>query len=305
MSGRRREPHVAALPSEIVREALRALGESDPPAQRGAAQRELRAQLAAPGAVRDLLEQAPPQGRELFTRLVHEGPATVEELLGRGWWQRGALPTPLDWLERRALVTVAVDGRVHPVREAAAAFVAPTLDLHVPAAAGAPEPPVAGRLRVQPAGCVLVAETPGALDEALAVTAAGLEAVATTVAVSALSAEQVRAALQAAGIRLDDEQVVAAAAGAPALPDTAEEAVGPRALRELLARAVAEGRQLRLQYYASSRGGAPTQRTVDPWAFADDLLRGYCHLRDGERSFAVDRIGRAWLLPTPRSTAPS
>ncbi|MBA2528383.1 MAG: WYL domain-containing protein, partial [Euzebyales bacterium] len=72
----------------------------------------------------------------------------------------------------------------------------------------------------------------------------------------------------------------------------------PRAIRTLLQRAVSEERQVRLQYFASSRGGAATDRVVDPWRFRDDLLRGYCHLRDGERAFAVDRIGRARLLPS-------
>ncbi|MBA2316567.1 MAG: transcriptional regulator, partial [Euzebyales bacterium] len=46
------------------------------------------------------------------------------------------------------------------------------------------------------------------------------------------------------------------------------------------------------------RGGAATDRVVDPWTFGDDLLRGWCHLRKGERAFAVDRVGRARLLPT-------
>jgi predicted DNA-binding transcriptional regulator YafY len=72
--------------------------------------------------------------------------------------------------------------------------------------------------------------------------------------------------------------------------------VGPGAVRRLLQRAVAEGRQVRLEYFASSRGGAASERVVDPWAFADDLLRGYCHLRAGERTFALDRVGSARLL---------
>ncbi|MBA2576576.1 MAG: WYL domain-containing protein, partial [Euzebyaceae bacterium] len=108
----------------------------------------------------------------------------------------------------------------------------------------------------------------------------------------------VTAALRAAGVRLSEDAVVGADPAAPALPGTAEDAVGPRAIRALLERGVRESRQLRLQYFASSRGGAATDRVVDPWAFRDDLLRGYCHLREGERTFAVDRIGRARLLPT-------
>ncbi|MBW3602475.1 MAG: WYL domain-containing protein, partial [Actinobacteria bacterium] len=109
----------------------------------------------------------------------------------------------------------------------------------------------------------------------------------------------VRAALRAAGVSTSEHAVVPAAAGAPALPGVAEDAVGPRAVRSLVRRALQEGRQLRLWYFASSRGGAATDRVVDPWAFDDDLLRGYCHLRTGERTFAVDRIGHARLLPDP------
>ncbi|HEY8340124.1 MAG TPA: WYL domain-containing protein, partial [Egibacteraceae bacterium] len=123
-------------------------------------------------------------------------------------------------------------------------------------------------------------------------------AVAPTVAVSSRSPGAVAAALRRAGVRLDDDTAVAATVDRP-LPGTAEDAVGPRAIRELLQRAVSEQRQVRLRYFASSRGGAATERVVDPWSFRDDLLRGWCHLREGERTFAVDRIGHARLLATP------
>jgi predicted DNA-binding transcriptional regulator YafY len=118
------------------------------------------------------------------------------------------------------------------------------------------------------------------------------------VAVSTKSAKAVAAALRSAGVRLDDDAVVSLAEGTPALPGTAEEAVGPRAIRTLLARAVEEQRQVWLRYFASSRGGATTERVVDPWSFSDDLLRGYCHLRQDERTFALDRVGVARLLPS-------
>ncbi|MDP8978415.1 MAG: WYL domain-containing protein, partial [Actinomycetota bacterium] len=100
-------------------------------------------------------------------------------------------------------------------------------------------------------------------------------------------------------VSLREHAVVPAAADAPALPGVAEDAVGPRAVRSLVRRGLEDGRQLRLWYFASSRGGAATDRVVDPWAFDGDLLRGYCHLRTGERTFAVDRIGHARLLPDP------
>jgi hypothetical protein len=291
---------VAALSHEVVREALRLLGDPDPPAHRGAAQRALRARLAGYGTVRSALERAPEAAREAFARLAHDGPAPVEELLGRGWWGRGMLPPPLDWLQRRALVGIGDDGLVHATAEAREGYLELTLAL--PEADGED---VAQGVRVEPAGSVVVAPTPGLLDRAVGTSAAALRAVSPTVAVSPRSPGVVSAALRAAGVRLDGDALVEASASSPALPGTSEQAVGPRAVRALLERAVAEGRQVRLQYYASSRGGAATDRVVDPWAFADDLLRGYCHLRAGERTFAVDRVGKALLLPSPIDVAPS
>lgn len=281
-----------ALPDGAAREALRLLG-GQVPGNRSAAVRELRATLAGPGTVRSVLERAPDGARDVFVRLAQDGPAPVEALLGRGWWGRGLLPPPLDWLQRRALVAVGDDGDVHPVAEARDGFLDLTLAL------APPEPGDAGGgVHVEPAGCALVAADPGQLDRALAVPAAGLRAVAPTVAVSSRTAAAVTAALRAAGVRLDDDAVVAADRDEQPLPGTAEDAVGPRAVRALLARAVDEGRQIRLRYFAGSRGGAATDRVVDPWGFGDDLLRGWCHLRDGERTFAVDRIGHARLLPS-------
>jgi hypothetical protein len=169
---------------------------------------------------------------------------------------------------------------------------------------GDPDYPGDPALRVEAAGCVVVAPDAAALDRAVAVTAADLRAVAPTVAVSPRRAGAVTAVLRAAGVPLLADEVVPAASGAPALPGTPERAVGPKAVRELLERAVEEQRQLRLEYYASSRGGAATDRVVDPWSFDDDLLVGYCHLREGERTFAVDRVGRALLLPSPVEIPP-
>lgn len=306
---------LAALPPEVVREALRVLGEQDVPPTRTAATRRLRELFATVGVVRDLIARAPEGARDAVVRLAHEGPAGVEELLGRGWWGHGSLPPPLDWAQRRALIGVADGGVVHAVDEVRAALLAPTLPFPADGqdaggdrpAAGSPrsDPAVPGELtaaprevRVEEVKSVVVAGSADLLQRALAASGARLRAVAPTVAVSDRSAATVQAALRAAGVGLAAD-AVAADPTTPALPGVSEEAVGPRGVRALLQRAVSEHRQVRLQYYASSRGGAATDRVVDPWSFADDLLRGWCHLRTDERAFAVDRVGRAILLPSP------
>lgn len=312
-------PSIDGLAGQEVREALRLLAGGQAPVHRGAALRQLRELLTAPGAVRTALDRAPDGARAAFVRLAQDGPAPVEDLLGRGWWGRGILPPPLDWLQRRGLVVAADNGLVYATAEARDGFARLTLDLEVPDAA--PVGSGLGVVRVEEARSVLVAPSAAALDRALAVPDAGLRAITPTVAISLQRPAAVTAALRSAGVPLADDTVVAAqlagssgassrplsqSSGAfprtpsqPALPTTTEDAVGPRQVRALLERAVAEGRQVRLQYFASSRGGAATDRVVDPWTFRDDLFRGYCHLRSGERTFAVDRVGRARLLPTP------
>ncbi len=294
---------VDGLDAAVVREALRLAG-AEVPVGRAAAQRALRDALAGDGAVRALLDRAPPGARDAFVRLATDGPARVEDLIGRGWWGRGALPAPLDWLQRRALVAVEADGLVVGVDEARASFRSLTLDLEPGRSpVSDPDAPIP-ILTVEGVGSVVVAGAPGVLDRALAVAAARLRAVAPTVAVSERSPAAVTAALRGAGLPIGTDLVVPVATDEPALPGTAEEAVGPRAIRVLLERAVAEERQVHLRYFASSRGGAATERTVDPWSFTDDLLRGWCHLRTAERTFAVDRVGRARLLPSPLDHRP-
>jgi hypothetical protein len=282
------------LRPDEVREALALLGVAAP-AGRPLALRELRAALGRFGFVRHLLDQAPVGARAAFVRLVHDGPLPVEQLLGRGWWGRGLLPEPLDWLQRRALVAVDDAGRVVAVTEARDAYLAE---------AGTRAPPASDhtagseRLTVESAGAVVLCEDTGLLHRAVAHEAAQLRLVAPTVAVSARSPAAVVRALRQAALPLVEDLQVSASASQPALPDRVEQAVGPRAIRALLARAVTEERQVRLDYYASSRGGVATDRVVDPWTFADDLLTGWCHLRTAERTFAIDRIGRARLLPS-------
>ncbi|HWB72204.1 MAG TPA: WYL domain-containing protein [Egibacteraceae bacterium] len=337
-------PGVDALTQTAVREALRLANRTDQPPTGAAARTALRELLGDRDAVRHLLDGAPPGARAAFVHLAGDGPAAVTDLLGRGWWGHGTLPPPLDWLQRRALVLAGADGLVHACDEARAAFRDQAHGAAADPGEGERAAVAGGRgseqgegeraavaggrgseqgegeraavaggrgsehglppLRVDAAACVVVAPSPEALDRALTVRAAGLHAVAPTVALSRRSAQAVAAALRAVGLRLEDASAVAARPAAPALPGTEEEAVGPAAVRALLARAVAEGRQLRLRYFASSRGGAATDRVVDAWSFADDLLRGHCHLRGGERSFAVDRIGRARLLPSAVEVGP-
>ncbi len=290
-------PGLADLQAEQAREALRLLGEQAPPTAKAAAIRRLRARLSAPGFVEELLDQAPEGARNAFLRVVADGAASVDELLGRGWWGYGVLPPPLDWLQRRGLLVADSAGLIHPSDEASAAFREGVLPFPSVAAPAAP-------LRVEDAGCVVVAEESAGLGPALGVPAAALRAVAPTVALSSKSAARVTAALRAAGVALSSDVTVTALDDEPALPGTAEQAIGPAAIRRLLSRALAEERQVWLEYYPSSRGGAATERTVDPWRFRDDLLTGWCHLRTGERTFALDRVGRARLLSARREHAP-
>jgi hypothetical protein len=291
-------PGVAELTPAQIHDALGALGMAGgADAGKAARVRKLAEALRSYGTVRTLLDRAPAAARDAFLGLVEHGPAPVETVLGRGWWGRGMLPPPLDWLQGRGLVVVTDDGMLHAVDEAREGFLELTLEVNdgAAAAAGGDEQMVT----VEAAATVVVAPTAAVLNRVLGVPAAGLRAVAATVAVSTRRAVDVAAALRAAGVRLDADAIVDASASEPALPGTIEEAARPGAIRALLVRAVGESRQVRLEYYTSSRAGAHTDRVVDPWDFSDDLLRGYCHMRQGERSFAVDRIGRARLLPTP------
>jgi hypothetical protein len=283
------------LALDDVREALALLG-IDAPAGRTTALRALRDAFAQFGFVRHQLEQAPPPARAAFLRLLHEGPLAVEQLLGRGWWARGLLPSPLDWLQRRALVLVDDAGRVVAVDEAREGYLAGG---HRRAASTAAPDADGGtaRLSVEPAGAVVICQDADLLHRAVTLPSAGLRLVAPTVAVSPGTPASVVRALRAANLPLVEDLQVAANSSQPALPDRVEQAVGPHAIRTLLDRAVREERQVRLDYYASSRGGAATDRVVDPWRFVDDLLTGWCHLRTAERTFALDRIGRARLLP--------
>lgn len=296
---------VADLDGRTINDALQLLGEREVPSHRSAAGRVLRELLEDHRTVRDLLEAAGPEGRDAFVQLVVDGPARVEDIADRGWPGRGALPAPLDWLQRRALVAPGTDGRVHAVDEARRAYLTPTLDLQptTPASGGdagrararPAEEPGESEARVVGARSVVIADA-GTIDRLISDADLTLEAVSDTVAVADADPERLRSALRHAGVALLDDTAVDADATAPPLPTTPERAVGPKAVRTLLARAVEEHRQVWLRYFASSKAGATTERVVDPWALGDDLLRGWCHLRRDERTFAVGRIGEAVML---------
>ena len=349
---------LAGLRADELREALSLLGLGQPselPSGRSGAGRALRRALAEPGFVRSKMADAPAGAAEAFERLVRSGPQSVEALLGRGWWGRGLLPPPLDWLQRRAVVIVDSAGLVRATAAARRGWddrqltevAAGTDDSSGPpdahaAASGADtdaaedgdrvEQP---RLRlvtptdddlgdddrkdydrndhddrsdpvvVEAAGSVVISRSRSELDRALGIPAAGLRAVAPTVAISKLRKAALEEALRAGGVRLRGDQEVSAHPTAPALPGNAERAVTPWDIRAVFRRAIDEGRQIHLLYYPSSRGGAATERTVDPWNFADDLLVGWCHLRSGERTFALDRVGSATLLGSPQQHGPA
>lgn len=304
-------PSIDQLTGEELRDALGLLGLDDSGAGH-ASRRLLRERLTAPGMVADLVSRAPRDAASAFRTVAIDGAASVEDLVGRGWAGRGRLPKPLDWLQRRGLIMVGSEGLVHATDEARHGYATLTFDLPRPGEKDEQQDPgdppdrtdqddapdQDAPLLIEEARTVVVAPSQAALDQAAAVPGAALRAVAPTVAVSIRPPAVVQAALESAGAEVSSAHGVRVTAEEMTLPGAEEEAVGPRAIRSLLQRALTEQRQVRLEYFASSRGGQATERVVDPWVFADDLLRGYCHLRNDERAFAVDRIGRARLLTT-------
>jgi len=73
-------------------------------------------------------------------------------------------------------------------------------------------------------------------------------------------------------------------------------------LRDRLAWAVQQRRQVRLDYYVPTRDES-TERVVDPLrvvsADGNTYLDAYCHVAEGERLFRLDRISAAEVLDTP------
>jgi proteasome accessory factor C len=74
------------------------------------------------------------------------------------------------------------------------------------------------------------------------------------------------------------------------------------ATRELLATAVRERHQVRIDYYVPARDEA-TARVVDPLrlvsAQGNEYLEAWCHSAEGQRLFRLDRISGAQALGTP------
>jgi len=85
-------------------------------------------------------------------------------------------------------------------------------------------------------------------------------------------------------------------------PDAATAAV-----REDLARAVADRRQVRLDYYVPARDET-TERVVDPLqlvaAEGNEYLDAWCHVSEGQRLFRLDRVSRAEVLDSPAGEHP-
>ena len=73
-------------------------------------------------------------------------------------------------------------------------------------------------------------------------------------------------------------------------------------LRDRLARAVDDRRQVRLDYYVPTRDES-TERVVDPLRVVDadghTYLEAYCHLAEDQRLFRLDRISSAEVLESP------
>ncbi|WP_213453635.1 WYL domain-containing protein [Rhizomonospora bruguierae] len=62
----------------------------------------------------------------------------------------------------------------------------------------------------------------------------------------------------------------------------------PRAQRRLLATAIEQGTPIKIEYTDS--GGRPSARVIEPLELTGVLLTAWCHLREDERNFALDRI---------------
>jgi proteasome accessory factor C len=94
--------------------------------------------------------------------------------------------------------------------------------------------------------------------------------------------------------------------GASAHPSPlAVEGGEPDELLALLRTALTRGVQVEFDYSGAS--GARARRRVDPLRIesmdADWYLRGWCHLREGVRTFRLDRISALTVTDTPRTDA--
>lgn len=158
------------------------------------------------------------------------------------------------------------------------------------------------RAYIHEAGCAVVARTPAELNRIISVIeTAGkpVTPVAPTVAISPVEPGALAAILDAEGIEVAGTYAITSDQQEPQLDWQEVKAVGPSRVREVIVQAIEEHRQVELHYFAKAHDGAATIRVLDPWTLDGNLLTGWCHLRNDERSFALERIGAAVLLTTP------
>ena len=72
-------------------------------------------------------------------------------------------------------------------------------------------------------------------------------------------------------------------------------AKGKPEIRRLLQRAFAEKRRVKIRYY-SPHSDEHTTRIIDIYKMHINSIIAYCHLREEERTFAIERINSAAVL---------
>lgn len=160
------------------------------------------------------------------------------------------------------------------------------------------------RAYIHEAGCAIVARTPAELNHFIAVveaTGKAVTPVAPTVAISTIEPGAIAAILDAENIEIAGAFAMSAPITQPQLDWQEIKAVGPGRIRAAITQAIEEERQVELHYFATSHDGAASIRVIDPWTLKGNLLTGWCHLRNDERSFALERIGTAIVLTTPNA----
>lgn len=160
----------------------------------------------------------------------------------------------------------------------------------------------ANRAYVHTAASVVLARTPAELQEmvrALISQEINVQTVAPTVAITQSGEAEVVACLQGADIEVAGHirQVDEPQQGSLAWQESF--AYRPGGIRALIIQAIEEGRQIEFNYFATSRNAEPSTRVIDPWRLEHTLVTGWCHLREAERSFAIERIASATLLTSP------
>jgi predicted DNA-binding transcriptional regulator YafY len=66
-------------------------------------------------------------------------------------------------------------------------------------------------------------------------------------------------------------------------------------IKRLLKKAFKEKRKIKIKYY-SPHSDESTFRMIQIYEIHDNVIQGYCELRDDERIFRIDRINSAMLL---------